>query len=222
MQFGVAVLESIVDGPAQKRAQDVARDIERLSVLVEDLLTFLRSEVQPDALSVECFSLSRFLEDMVLMEYGNAGANLCLHLPDGDEIVYTDQKCVQQAAGNALRNAIRYAGKDGPVDVTLESARGNAVIRVEDQGAGVKEEELPHLAEPPFLTAKERRRCVEPGDSEMCYPSSSPARRPGRELAWASMAVADCVNTCLRMNCVISPATSASEMRDSEACRFSA
>lgn len=47
VQFGVAVLESIVDGPAQKRAQDVARDIERLSVLVEDLLTFLRSEVHP-------------------------------------------------------------------------------------------------------------------------------------------------------------------------------
>lgn len=41
------MLESIVDGPAQKRAQDVARDIERLSVLVEDLLTFLRSEVHP-------------------------------------------------------------------------------------------------------------------------------------------------------------------------------
>lgn len=154
VQFGVAVLESIVDGSAQKRAQDVARDIERLSVLVEDLLTFLRSEVQPDALSVECFSLNKFLEDMVLMEYGNAGANLCLHLPDEDVTVYTDQKCVQQAAGNALRNAIRYAGKDGPVDVTLESARGNAVICVEDQGAGVKEEELPHLTEPFFRGAR--------------------------------------------------------------------
>lgn len=153
-QFGVAVLENIADGPAQKRAREVARDIDQLSVLVEDLLTFLRSEMQSDALKFECFSLSRLLEELVLTERGNTDAELRPHLPDADVTVYTDQKCILRATGNVLRNAIYYAGGDGPVDITLESREGSAVICVEDCGPGVSEEELPHLTEVFFRGAR--------------------------------------------------------------------
>ncbi len=67
-----------------------------------------------------------------------------------------------------------------------------------------------------------RGPCRSPHPLMPRYPPSRRRASCGRVLAWASMAVATWERIWERTKEVISWATSTSEMRDSEACRFSA
>jgi len=49
---------------------------------------------------------------------------------------------------NIVRNALTYAGTDGPIEVHLERSGNNFEVRVCDSGPGVAEEDLTRIFEP--------------------------------------------------------------------------
>jgi len=56
-----------------------------------------------------------------------------------------DQARMQQIATNLLTNAIQFTPNDGRVTVSLSAESGDAVLTVEDTGAGIDAEFLPHV-----------------------------------------------------------------------------
>lgn len=69
-----------------------------------------------------------------------------------------DEVLVSRILGNILRNAIKYAGEEGPIEVFIEkSARTNAVV-IRDHGPGVPQESIERLGEPFYRPDLSRSR----------------------------------------------------------------
>ena len=128
--------------------------------MIEDVLTFLRSEGLPEKAKIEEFSLEKILTGIIEVEGQNADVFLRMETPG--LLLRSDIECVRRAVGNSLRNAVRYAGEDGPITVVAAAIKEGAVISVLDNGPGVPQSEHVHLTEP-FFRADERKK--HPGGS---------------------------------------------------------
>jgi len=79
--------------------------------------------------------------------------------PDSDQVrvavaedleVVADPELLARALSNVLRNAVRYAGNAGPIDISAINQDGQVELEVKDSGPGVAEEMLGQLFEPFF------------------------------------------------------------------------
>ena len=73
----------------------------------------------------------------------------------------TDEMMIDQILDNLLSNAVKYTPRDGSIKIKLTAcnAEGKAEVRIENAGAAIDEELLPHIYEP-FV-----RGCHEGGPS---------------------------------------------------------
>jgi two-component system sensor histidine kinase CpxA len=148
IKFGLAVLEANAKDENMLRIQRVIKDVELVSVMIEDVLTYLRAEGLPESPRVENFPLAEVLEGIIEVE--GPQADVHLDMADRTLIMHSDIKCVRRAVGNTLRNAIRYAGESGPITIAATQLAGAIRIQVDDCGEGVPPDDLPHLVEPFF------------------------------------------------------------------------
>jgi PAS domain S-box-containing protein len=68
---------------------------------------------------------------------------LTVSLPERPVRVEADSARLAQVLSNLLNNAAKYTQDGGRIDLTVEQSRGDAVIRVRDNGIGIASERLP-------------------------------------------------------------------------------
>jgi PAS domain S-box-containing protein len=61
--------------------------------------------------------------------------------------LYADPDRLQQVVWNLLSNAIKFTPREGGVAVRLQEVEGHALVEVQDDGAGIEPEFLPHVFE---------------------------------------------------------------------------
>jgi two-component system sensor histidine kinase CpxA len=85
------------------------------------------------------------------------GAAIAIEIPAG-LTVRANELFLVRALANLLRNAVRYAGKDGPIVVSAERREGAVEIRVADSGPGLPESELERIFTPFYRPEVSRTR----------------------------------------------------------------
>lgn len=144
-QIGLAVLEERLDGQPKERVRRIMKDIERLSVLTEEVLSYLQAKASLGAPKSERVYLCPFLSSLVRSEAPEADVHV---FADKEAWLWTDKEYLRRAVANLLRNAVAYAGKAGPVVVSADEGEGEIRLSVRDRGPGVAPEDLPFLTEP--------------------------------------------------------------------------
>ena len=135
----------------------------RLLGLVNDLLDVSRLESGRLALQIERVELSALLNSLIqAMEpvAEEKGIQTALNLPGGKPLfVEGDRRRLEQIVNNLLSNAVKFTPQGGHVTLALrETAAGQELngkqlsargihLQVQDTGAGVPPEDLPHLFE---------------------------------------------------------------------------
>ncbi len=139
---------------------DINKEIDRLNRIVSDLLTL----VNIDSGGMRLNAVDIRLRDVVTEQVRRLsplarerGIELSCLIRDPGETVGDSLK-LQQVVYNVIDNAIKYTPRGGEVRVELSRAGKRAVIRVEDTGIGIPQEDLPHIFDRFYRVDKARSR----------------------------------------------------------------
>ncbi len=144
-QLGLAILEERLEGNSKERIQKIMKDIDRLSVLTDDVLSYLQAKASLGTPKNEHIYLCPFLSAIVRSEAPDADIHL---FADKDVSLWTDKEYLRRAVYNLLRNAIAYAGDAGPIVIEVREESAVLCITVRDKGKGVAQQDIPFLLEP--------------------------------------------------------------------------
>ncbi len=156
IQFGLGALEQRTQGETKNRVTDIIEDVEQMSKLVNELLTFSRAEIQATAVKLEPTVLLPVVEAAVKREVPPE-TNIIVQIDPG-AFVIASSALLTRALANLLRNAVKYAGEAGPIYVSAEKRKDEVAIEVRDTGPGVSENLLDQLFEPFFRPEPSRDR----------------------------------------------------------------
>ena len=128
---------------------DVRFQIEELTTLIGDLVELARDEELPVA--VEPVDLAEMV-DRAVDRVRRRAAGLEFDVHTEPWLVTGDAGALERAVTNLLDNAVKWSPPLGVVTVRLEHGR----LLVADEGAGIAEEDLPHIFDR-FYRSKESR-----------------------------------------------------------------
>jgi two-component system sensor histidine kinase CpxA len=140
---------------AQRRASDavqpdlsrIEKEAEQLDELIGQIMTLARLRTQ-DAPKRETLQLDELVTQVLDdARFEHPDARIEFHA-DGPAAVLADKRGLRSAIENVVRNALTYAGSDGPIEVRLERSDDGFSLRVRDSGPGVAAEDLTRIFEP--------------------------------------------------------------------------
>lgn len=137
----------------------IAKESDRLSELVEDLLDFSRLEAGRIKLNpgkVVIADVLNHIKTQMLQRARRQGVELAVSTEDGLGTVTADENRLKQVLINLLDNAFKYTPPGGKVGISAAGGSGHVVISVEDTGCGISPEDLPNVTRK-FYKAKDKQ-----------------------------------------------------------------
>ncbi len=156
IQLGLGILEQNMDGGNQRRVADVIDDVDHLSNLVNELLSFSRAEMSPARVGLQTTELLPIVTQAVQRETTSKTKVVIQVDPDLTAVV--DPELLTRALANLVRNAVKYAGDSGPIHISAQREKSEVTIEVRDAGPGVPEDLLGQIFDPFFRPATARDR----------------------------------------------------------------
>jgi two-component system sensor histidine kinase CpxA len=146
IQFALGGLERRVGEEERANVTDIQQEVEHMSDLVNELLSFSRAGIEGLEIRLVKVNLATTVSRAVEREA----------LPDHPVEVVVDEKLnaladpeyLFRAISNLIRNAIRYAGDAGPICISARAEAGRVHVAVADRGPGVPETALDEIFAP--------------------------------------------------------------------------
>lgn len=146
----------------KKYLKRASKGVDRLLYIVKDLDMITKLETGDMTLFREDFNLNEVIENVVeLIEMKATKKNIEVEVisPEDPVMVSADQERIQQVLTNLIVNSIKYGNRDGYIKVSVEEFNEDKYsIKVQDNGIGIEEENLPRLFERFFRVDKSGSR----------------------------------------------------------------
>ena len=140
---------------------DIGEEAQRLTRITEDLLrlTRLDSGAAAEPAPVAVAPVLRRVVRMLAVVAREQETTLSYEA-DESAVVLATEDDLHQILYNLMENGIKYSGHMGFVHTALTVEGGDVVIRVEDNGVGISDEDMPHIFERFYRVDKARSREV--------------------------------------------------------------
>ncbi|MET4106376.1 ATP-binding protein [Hymenobacter sp. UYP22] len=138
----------------------VLSELQQLKLLINNLLDLTQTNTgATDKIRLD--ELLSEAREAVLPEQRRRVQVVFGQLPEEAEAleVTGNRQLLSRAFTNLFDNALKYSPADAPVEVRLEYRAGQCHIRVQDQGIGISEKDLPQIFQP-FFRADTARNVV--------------------------------------------------------------
>lgn len=162
-------LETLLDDPQQAPDELVRilkimeRHSDRLTALVDDVLSLARLEAQEAQLDLTDVQLEDFLP-LIMRDWEKRFAAKQvqgkLELRDDLPALLADEARLQEAIYNLLDNAVKYSAEGGRITVSATVERDALRISVADTGPGIPARDLPRIFERFYRADKARSRTL--------------------------------------------------------------
>ncbi len=156
IQVALGILEQRADDKQQAYVNDLREEVEQMSRLVNELLSFSKAGLTPQKVELEPVNLAATVRRVLESETAQ-NSQVQIQVPD-DLLVLAQPELLFRALANLVRNAVRYAGHAGPITVSALRKDGEVVVTVADQGPGVPEASLQQIFDPFFRGEPSRSR----------------------------------------------------------------
>jgi signal transduction histidine kinase len=139
----------------QERLDVIGREIQRLRILIEDMLKLSRLDTGQVNYHPLPHDLNRIIQTLVNDRKTIAeerGLTMTLELQPGLPTAWLDEVMVVQIVSNLMTNALNYTPTGGTVRIVTRrmedrSGKSGVAFTVQDTGPGISQEDLPHLFE---------------------------------------------------------------------------
>ena len=159
-----STLEGVVDGVLPCEPDTILglqREASRMQRLVEDLNDLSRAEAGQVRLDLHPVSMQEIVDavvDRLRPQFEDKGVTLHLEVPPDLPRIQVDANRMTQVLLNVLGNALQYTPPDGAVTVRAWSDHSELLVAIQDTGAGISPEHLPHIFERFYRADKSRSR----------------------------------------------------------------
>ena len=159
IQFALGILErKTAAGEAEltPHVNALYEEIQEMSSLVNELLSFSKAGMNPEAAPLDAVDLESVVTRVIARE-AFAGAPVESIVPAGLRVM-ANEAFLARAVSNVVRNAVRYAGAAGPVEIRAERQGDIVALFVADSGPGLPESELAEVFAPFYRPEAARTR----------------------------------------------------------------
>ncbi|WP_431209223.1 sensor histidine kinase [Puia sp. P3] len=135
---------------------EVVNELTYTTSLMENLLTWARSQMQTDAVKPQMIDVFGLMEDVSRLLRLQADAKkITMKLEAGDEIIaFADKDMVHLILRNLLSNAIKYTPDEGSIDIGARISGSWIHLHVKDTGMGIPPDALEKIQLSNFYTTK--------------------------------------------------------------------
>jgi len=142
--------------------QVINRHADRLTQIVEDLLTLSKIESKEFSLKPERLSISELIDgtlDVIKEEADKKGVSISWSESTPSLFIFGDRKGLEQVLINLLDNAIKYGREGGNIKISVnENPKAEIQVSVRDDGIGIPKEDLPRIFERFYRVDKGRSK----------------------------------------------------------------
>lgn len=138
-------------------------EVNRLNVLIEDLLLLSKIEDKKHEVNKEFFGIDEVVDevfDMLSRQALLKNINLIDEIEDNLPNVYGNYNYFKQMIMNLVDNGIKYTQNGGEVRILAYAEKENIIIKVKDNGMGIDKEHYSRLFERFYRVDKARSRQV--------------------------------------------------------------
>ncbi len=149
------ILNVILDGYLEKDVKKQKELLNRAKVrindvikLLNDLLMFSHLEEGTGEIEIEKINMGELLSSLnEEMDSFAAENNIKMNWDISDDIppIYGNPELLRRAFVNIIHNAIKYSNPGNQVKITENKKNNSLLLRVKDQGIGIKKKELPMI-----------------------------------------------------------------------------
>ena len=129
--------------------QDITQEIDRMNLMIQDLLTMVRLDKKAAVLNIEKTDVAWIIEAILKRLKPIADKrNITLTFEKVVHVVAeVDASKLELALSNLIENAVKYNVDNGWVRVNLDADRKYFYVVISDSGVGIPEEEQEHIYE---------------------------------------------------------------------------
>lgn len=144
----VALRNPRVDSESRAAFRDIVDETAKATVLLEDMLTLARADVELGTKPMQKLNLADVVEQACgiarpLANEQNLELKVSLETPSVN--VLGDTATLRRLMWTLLDNALKYTQAPGRIDVALTATAESATITVRDSGVGISKVDLPHI-----------------------------------------------------------------------------
>ena len=139
----------------------ILNESDRMTHIVQDLLTLSRFDSQRDALKLTRFPFGEAVKDIynaVYMEAQKHDHTLAAELEPGLPVILADRERVLQVMMNIVSNSIKYTPDGGHIAIRAGRTGDKVWMETDDDGIGIPEEDRPRIFERFYRVDKARSR----------------------------------------------------------------
>lgn len=158
------LLDGAMDDPQVNRPylERAAKNLERLTTIVEDLESISKYESGELVLDMQAFDLRKLAEEVFEdMEFKAAPRNIRLEFKEGLGTacrVRADRESVRQVLMNLVSNSIKYGIPNGRTKMGYYDMDRHVLIEIADNGIGIPEDKLKHVFDRFYRVDESRSR----------------------------------------------------------------
>ncbi len=144
----------------QRVLGEMHQEIEHMTRITQDLLVLARVDAGAEILRREPVDLAEVVSDVVEALRAPAEEKGVTLVPELARDITTvgDERWLRQVIQNLLDNAIKFSSPGRAVRIALGREEGWVTVKVIDQGAGIPEEDLPHVFDRFYRADRARRK----------------------------------------------------------------